>query len=366
MKRWKFYSLAIFSLAAVVIAPLVCSPQANGWADEDAEESTEATPTAALEAPLDPAFAKYVDIDLLIDAWSDLDPALMTDVALQLAEGERVLLRPHKAGSAADLLALAARLAGKNNDQATLARIGKAAELLASEEVADQVASAAKLAGASRADEPALSVSVAAANVDDIAFYSGAVQGIRAAELVGDVEAITDIQENVDSFKGLTAQQKEYLKTIAGNAIESSGDVGDSNSVAASLRKLSGTSRGGFYIGLPGGGGFAFGNGGGYGHGGGYGYGSGYGNGGGYGHGSGYGHGGGNNFGGHDHDDHNHSGHNYGGHGYGGHNYGGNGRGGHGYSGHGYGGHGRGHIYRPSRSRWGHGGGWGHGGWSYP
>ncbi|MGE0610072.1 MAG: hypothetical protein AB7O62_23475 [Pirellulales bacterium] len=360
MKRWRFYTLAIVSLLALVIAPLVSSlPQANGWAEGDENMPAEEDVAVAPPPSIDPAFDMYVNIDLLLDAWSELNPSLMTDVALQLAAGERVLLRPHKLGSAADLMSLAARLAGKNNDEATLARLAKAADLIDSEEVAEQVEVATKLAGNSRADEPALTVSVATAEVEDIAFFSGAVEGIRAAELVGDIDAITDIQENVDSFEGLTDQQKEYLKTITGNAIESSGDVGETNTIAASLRKLSGDTRGGFYIGFPGGGGIGFGTGG-RGHGGHVHGGGGHGGYGGRGHGGGgyggRGHGG---YGGGGYGGRGHGG--YGGGGYGGRGHGGYGGGGYGGRGHGgYGG------YTGHRVRWGHGGGWGHGGWSYP
>src|SRR3990170_1248000 len=44
----------------------------------------------------DPAFDRYVNLALLGTAWADLDSSLMTDVAFQLIEGERVLVRPHR------------------------------------------------------------------------------------------------------------------------------------------------------------------------------------------------------------------------------------------------------------------------------
>src|SRR4051794_9036967 len=44
----------------------------------------------------DAAFDQYVDIQLMAHAVDALDAELLTDVGLQLAEGERILLRPHQ------------------------------------------------------------------------------------------------------------------------------------------------------------------------------------------------------------------------------------------------------------------------------
>jgi hypothetical protein len=54
----------------------------------------------------DPAYRQYVDIRLLQQALKDSDSQLLTDVVLQLEEGERVLMRSHKAIPAVDVLPL--------------------------------------------------------------------------------------------------------------------------------------------------------------------------------------------------------------------------------------------------------------------
>lgn len=99
----------------------------------------------------DRAFDKYVDSDFIAQAWNRLDADALTDVALQLAEGERILLRSHKVGSAADVLRLASRIATTRGNKETLASITTAAKALKVEDVHAQVAAASKLGGASRA-----------------------------------------------------------------------------------------------------------------------------------------------------------------------------------------------------------------------
>src|SRR5262249_59130687 len=90
----------------------------------------------------DPAFDRYVDLTLLQEALASRDSAQVADVALQLAEGERILLRPHKAVKADKLLALAVRLAAKMQDRATLDRLAKMATARGDKGLATQIEAA--------------------------------------------------------------------------------------------------------------------------------------------------------------------------------------------------------------------------------
>src|SRR5262245_61010621 len=76
----------------------------------------------------DPAFERYVDMEALAEAWEDRDAEALTDIGLQLAEGERVLLRSHKGITAEQVLTVAARLAADQRDKKTLQRLSRAAE----------------------------------------------------------------------------------------------------------------------------------------------------------------------------------------------------------------------------------------------
>ena len=82
---------------------------ARSWDTDDDQILTDDTEIPSDLA--DPAFDRYVDLSLLGTAWDLGDASLMTDVALQHTEGQRVLMRPHRAIVPEKLLEVAARLA---------------------------------------------------------------------------------------------------------------------------------------------------------------------------------------------------------------------------------------------------------------
>src|SRR4051812_1913645 len=57
---------------------------------------------------VDVGFERYVDPEMLASAWDAKDAELLTDLALQIAEGERILLRPRRGISADQALHVAA------------------------------------------------------------------------------------------------------------------------------------------------------------------------------------------------------------------------------------------------------------------
>ena len=109
------------------------------WADE-----------ATFNKIVDPAFDMYVNPETLDLARNTPEASLMLDVALQLAEGERVLLRSHRAVSSEELLKLAAKIAAVKEDKETQQRLKLAAEKLGKENLVAEFDSIAALAGNSR------------------------------------------------------------------------------------------------------------------------------------------------------------------------------------------------------------------------
>lgn len=73
----------------------------------------------------DRAFDRFVELTYLGEAWQELSPAKLADCGLQLAEGERVLLRSHRAIEAERVLAYAIELAGSQADGITLGRLAR-------------------------------------------------------------------------------------------------------------------------------------------------------------------------------------------------------------------------------------------------
>src|SRR5438874_12815553 len=95
--------ILLLSAVACLVAGALLTPWFTSAADDPKTGAQPAAqPTGGAPAVLsgdvhDPAFDRYVDLDLATRAWQQADAALLADIGLQLAEGERVLMRPHKA-----------------------------------------------------------------------------------------------------------------------------------------------------------------------------------------------------------------------------------------------------------------------------
>jgi hypothetical protein len=243
MKRNDFQGAIVLGLALAAM---------SGWvsAQEPADPTQSAPPAEKPKAEYtlppeidDPAFSQYVDIKLLEPAWVKKDANLLVDIALQLAEGQRVLMRPHKAGSAQDLLKLASTIATRKGNKDAIARIEKAAKVHQYQDVAAVASNAAKLASASRSAEPGLAIQVDQANLSDVADYGLLIDGVQSAEILRDAHWLDDVEKRLDQYKNLTNQQKTYLTKIIGEARSSMSDEPSDNTVVATIAKLEGASR---------------------------------------------------------------------------------------------------------------------------
>lgn len=86
--------------------------------------------SAQVKRKNDPAFNRYITQESLDMAVNSGDPHVMTDAAMQLAEGERVLHRPHAGISAEDMMISATRIAARKGDTASIERLKNAAQRL--------------------------------------------------------------------------------------------------------------------------------------------------------------------------------------------------------------------------------------------
>ena len=195
----------------------------------------------------DPAFDRYVDLSLLGDAWSRADAALLTDVGLQLLEGERVLLRPHRKLPGAKVLELAARVATDRHDQPTLERLAKVADQLGQPAWKAQVASALKLGGSARAVNPALTISVDDLSPDAYAAFHDYVEQIEIARAAHDKPALEVLKQGLTELTGLPEKQHNYLDQQIIEGLASLKGVTDpqQDAFASALDKLADASRGG-------------------------------------------------------------------------------------------------------------------------
>lgn len=170
----------------------------------------------------DPAFARYVDLNLLGQAWDSLDPALLTDCALQLAEGERILLRSHKAISSQQVLELATKIAAEKNDKAALDRLTSVAAATKNTAVGEQIAAAKKLAGVSRKVEAAPTVPATDTDPDQLALYQEAINGAKAAVTASDASYFDNLEAALADKEcilvRLSETQRKYLTKMIGDS----------------------------------------------------------------------------------------------------------------------------------------------------
>ncbi len=215
---------ALAAVALIVSVPfLLDSTAQEGKAPAAVTGTTTAAPAPATAPDLnDPAFDRYVDLMLLGKAWNELDPALITDCALQLAEGERILMRSHKAVSSKQLLELAAKVAADKRDTATLDRLATVCNATKNTATLEQVTSARKLAGATRKVDPAMSVSAVDTSPDQLALYQEAINGSKAAGILGDSIYFENLEaglaDKTSVLVNLSEAQKNHLKKIMGEA----------------------------------------------------------------------------------------------------------------------------------------------------
>src|SRR5262249_7625394 len=161
------------------------------------------------EAPIpagleDRAFTRYVDLALVRTALTERDSALLCDVALQLAEGERVLLRSHKGLPASRMFAVALEVAFQNGDKTTLARLVKAFQSRKEDEkLLARAEAALKLAGKARAVKADLLVSPDAMSVEGLVLYRSFLEQIKLAKTLKDREKLDELEKGIGSLPDL-------------------------------------------------------------------------------------------------------------------------------------------------------------------
>jgi hypothetical protein len=193
----------------------------------------------------DRAFEKFVDLELLRTAIDSGDAAQLTDVALQFAEAERVLLRSHHDVTAEQLMRFAAKLAvGK--DKATMDRLVKAAQLQKNEKLVAELEAMAKLSGKSRAINPAETVSVLDTTPEAFTTYRNMLQQLDTAKRLGNRDVLKMLEKMLQLAHGLSKQQSEYIKTSIADAEK--GLPAKPDPAIEAMKRLQTASRGGVAI----------------------------------------------------------------------------------------------------------------------
>jgi hypothetical protein len=216
----------------LAVAAVATSPS-GGW-------HAEAIP----ETLRDPGFDRYIDLALLCKAWDEKNASALADVALQLREGERILLRSHRGFSSQQLLQESARIAAESKDKAALQRLAKIAESIGCAELKAKLAGAEKLADEARANDPALQVSIAEMTPEVYAELWEYVHAARGASLTGDMTTLKQMQDELATNPEIPAKQKKYLVKLLQESQATAATLPESQKqLGQALDKLSDSSR---------------------------------------------------------------------------------------------------------------------------
>jgi hypothetical protein len=230
--------VGLFTVALLVSAE---PGQQDNKAGQPAADASKAGKAPVIEE--DAAFDRYVDLDDLAEAWDDLDARALTDIGLQLAEGERVLMRSHKSISADKVLTAAARIAAEKRDTQTLQRLGRAAEMQKREQLGVLVKGGLAAAGRSRASVPGMTVQVDQVDLGDLASLRAALDQITTAKLSGDADVLALLARDARTMPRLTAVQRKLVLKAATDAQAALKD-NKNDDITGVLNRLSGHSRG--------------------------------------------------------------------------------------------------------------------------
>jgi hypothetical protein len=157
----------------------------------------------------DPAFARHVDLLLLGTAWDNHDAALITDIGLQLAGGERILMRPHKELKSDSLLEFATHVAGDRKDNVTLLRMKKVAEARKDQRLEALVARCT--AQAETVDDHPMGNAIEDMSSASLDMHKSAIRKIRSARLAGKGSELDYLDKYFDQQRILHKSQKEHI-----------------------------------------------------------------------------------------------------------------------------------------------------------
>lgn len=184
----------------------IVDPVAEYWLGQ-ASRTLAAERGSVVQDIADPAFDVYVAPGLIGKAYEARDAALLTDVALQLAEGERVLLRSRQGITAAQAIKLALNAASHKQDKNSLQRLARYAASRNDKSLAEQVAAAEKLTAVSRDTTSRMMVPIEEIEFDDYAQLRHCVHRIDQARLTGDTRCLIALEQDIqtcvpDAYRG--------------------------------------------------------------------------------------------------------------------------------------------------------------------
>lgn len=207
----------------------------------EAEETSRYPVVLAMVAEDDPAFAKFVDWSLMSGGLNESTSSDLADVALSMAEAERVLKREHKSGlTSARMMQKAAALAALTQDKQTLERLKNAAESSGSGDLVQMITASSAIEAPTRSAGPDLPLSQVSTDLGELTDM--VTLAIHDQLLSNDKAYLLSVQKLISESDVLTEPQKSHLAGSLDVAVKATTDTPDSTDVL--IQQLSGGSRG--------------------------------------------------------------------------------------------------------------------------
>lgn len=212
--------LSTFRRARVIlVAAIALGTAVAAGAEEEIAENASATgccqriADAPSEIPalpwgVDGSFQRHIDMDQLLRALQQCDPAGLADAALILKDGERILQRECHHFPARTLLDLAMRAAVIKHDEATLRRLAQSGDA----ELASRIDAQRKLVAPSRTAAAEVRLSVEQTTPQQFAACRQLLDAIDAATLLSDSTQLTQLRDRLGGCSGLTKGQQKQLR----------------------------------------------------------------------------------------------------------------------------------------------------------
>jgi hypothetical protein len=213
----------LFSLGAALVMALVVNAQEPAApdaavADEPAIEESVDLAGGVPEHVRDAGFTPFVDLLLLGEALNDQDPAALCDVGLQLVDGERALLRPHRGIKARTVFDIALRFAVAKKDRESLERLTKIAEKLGDSELKQMISASQPLLAAARS--PGVSVKLEDLDVNDVLTYQSYTKEILRARALQDIEDLEAMKAGLEESPNMSGAMRAQIGKDIDQAIK--------------------------------------------------------------------------------------------------------------------------------------------------
>jgi len=179
-----------------------------------------AAPTLPLD---DAAFHRFFDVLQFVEAVRAGDAEVALDLALQLAHGEKVLLRKHRGLSSSEALEVVLTVAVERRNDKALDRLARAAEQLGLDGITQRIEARRKLDQQSRSDSRII-IDLAQADQFDFHLVKSLIEEAHIARMTGDAARAQRLVEHIQRFESLTPQVKEQLVAMCRPIAEQTDD----------------------------------------------------------------------------------------------------------------------------------------------